>query len=1052
MTSNSWVLKSLDTEQLSGAQLAASRNMLMRAFNKIKDDSHNFDLAFTAEALELAILDMLDNEEMLDELRENSEKAFQLFKMLPIPEKPVDAGFWLLKIACIGILGDRGADVSRLLRENSWVKLPVESEEWGTRALACTIQSWICLFRKNGWNDLDEVENLITTLRVSQKEYEKSYLNDTLSGGTSRTAAWELMAIYHLAKAAEVLCLYQIHGKLNDNTYDIRQQLEAQFDRAFVACLRAELIELDTLARLLYSASLQAVNNSIWTVTRAVNSRVTRFVEQLVARERENPILEMLPPQRKTLREEGLLGSSYRSVVVNLPTSSGKTFIAQFRILQALNQFDYEKGWVAYLAPTRALVNQINSRLRKDFEPLDIVVEKVSPALEVDGVEASLLTEKESSKIFRILVTTPEKLNLMIRNGWEERIGRPLTLVVVDEAHNISQTQRGITLELLLSTINRECRNSQFLLLTPFIENAATVAKWLSPDSNKHIGIGLRWKPNDTAIFLSKPKQFLDNTHGITLKTIYTNKETIHIPEEIDVYSSDTLNLGNNVLTKSKLAAVTANYLKKRGPVIVLAQRPSWVWSLAKCFKCKCNYVNNPHEDIQVVQEFLSNEFGKDYELIELLNYGVGVHHSGLSDETKLLMEWLLENERISILVATTTIAQGVNFPVTGVVFAHYKYPDGRSTINMPPEDFWNIVGRAGRVNQESLGMVAFASNDEESEKDIKEFVSRNVTQLNSTLISMIDDAIKLGYINDLEKLYWIPEWSSFLQYLVHSYKQINNQEKFLMQIEQVLRGTLGFQTLRSKDPYKANMFVSSVQKYIYKLSGKPLDLVDSTGFSLESVMQTLGRLSEEKLTSDIWNANTLFDTNNDDLSKIVGILLKIPELRKNYEGFIDGRSEQGDKIARIIIDWVNGQPIYKIAEHYAGKDMKKDMTKILTECCQSIFGKLSQATSWGVSAIQSMTVGNIVDDLTENEKLVLRNIPARIYYGVNSDKAVALRLLGVPRTAALPLANLLEYQEDTPILEIRKQLKNAKVDVWRQALGAEGDSYYKIWRILEGD
>ena len=54
-------------------------------------------------------------------------------------------------------------------------------------------------------------------------------------------------------------------------------------------------------------------------------------------------------------REEGLLGSGHRSVVVSLPTSSGKTFIAEFRILQALNQFDQERGWIAYLAPTRAL-------------------------------------------------------------------------------------------------------------------------------------------------------------------------------------------------------------------------------------------------------------------------------------------------------------------------------------------------------------------------------------------------------------------------------------------------------------------------------------------------------------------------------------------------------------------------------------------------------------------------------------------------------------------------------------------------------------------------
>jgi replicative superfamily II helicase len=137
------------------------------------------------------------------------------------------------------------------------------------------------------------------------------------------------------------------------------------------------------------------------------------------------------------LAEKGLLGSSRRAVVVSLPTSSGKTMIAQFRILQALNQFEHEQGWVAYLAPTRALVNQITRQLRSDFAPLSVVVEKVSPALEVDSVEMDLLKEASKKQKFRVLVTTPEKLDLMLRQGWEEKIGRPLTLVVVDEAHNI---------------------------------------------------------------------------------------------------------------------------------------------------------------------------------------------------------------------------------------------------------------------------------------------------------------------------------------------------------------------------------------------------------------------------------------------------------------------------------------------------------------------------------------------------------------------------------------------------------------------------------------
>ena len=95
---------------------------------------------------------------------------------------------------------------------------------------------------------------------------------------------------------------------------------------------------------------------------------------------------------------------------------------------------------------------------------------------------------------------------------------------------------------------------------------------------------------------------------------------------------------------------------------------------------------------------------GKDFPLTTLLDYGIGVHHAGLSEDTRMLVEWLTEQGMLKVLVATTTIAQGVNFPVAGVVFASHQYPYGQ---DLPPEDFWNIAGRAGRVDQGDLGIIA---------------------------------------------------------------------------------------------------------------------------------------------------------------------------------------------------------------------------------------------------------------------------------------------------------------------------------------------------------
>jgi hypothetical protein len=85
-------------------------------------------------------------------------------------------------------------------------------------------------------------------------------------------------------------------------------------------------------------------------------------------------------------------------------------------------------------------------------------------------------------------------------------------------------------------------------------------------------------------------------------------------------------------------------------------------------------------------------------------------------------------------------------------------------------------------------------------------------------------------------------------------------------------------------------------------------------------------------------------------------------------------------------------------------------------------------------------------------DQRVLRNLPARVYYGVNSDEAVALRLLGVPRTAAGPLAQALGVAASEPLHEVRAKLRATRANTWKEALGDRGESYHRVWSIMEGE
>lgn len=1008
-------------------------------------------------ALELAVLDMeldrfADDAATLKVMRQAAEDAFRLLRVLPLPEAPMGAATQLLRASALAVIGDRGADAARWLRElegdQTSPALPLDSADWGERCRAVLTDIWLRLVRKKGWSDRDAVLERVAALRDAQQTFERDYLGSFKPLAAKRSAL-ELIAIYHLAKAADVLAHYITDGVVEDS-YQIQPLLDSHFDRAIAACDTGQLLELEPLSRLLARAAAQMVENSLWTVTRAVNSRVTRFVRELVSRGRgDRALFDVLPPQRRTLAERGLLGSSRRAVVVSLPTSSGKTLIAQFRMLQALNQFDDQKGWVAYLAPSRALVNQVTRQLRRDFQPLGVMVERVSPAMEVNGIEAGLLADSQDETQFRVLVATPEKFDLMMRQGWEEKIGRPLTLVVVDEAHTIQDKERGLRLELLLATINRECREAQFLLLTPFIENAREVARWLGGQNSDDISLGVDWQPNDRAIGIVSPLDAgalndRSRDYRLSFQTVHTSRPSIRLDEDFSLGKEEAL---ADTLSKAKdigtLAAMTARKLSARGPVIAMHSRPDYVWKLAE--KLKGNRCDALPDDVRFVQDYVAAELGTEFPLVDLLAHKVGVHHGGLPEEVRMLMEWLFEQGHLDALAATTTLAQGVNFPVCGVVMASTHYPQGNQSVPMPPEDFWNIAGRAGRVSQGQLGVVALVAKDESEVAQRREFINRNTGDLNSALIQIAhaaaDGLEDLGLI-----VYHHPEWSSFLQYLAHTYRQMGQPSNFADLIEQVLRGTFGFEKLRVSDSQIARRLLNGIHRYVDYLASpsQPLKLVDSTGFSLQSIRTVLAHKGD--LGPDSWNRERLFRSGDNTLQNMMGVLLRVPELRDNLNSVLGGRSPDGDKLARILKDWVNGADIAHIATRYFSEG-GADAVTALTKCGQNLFGKLTHTTSWGLNALLAITTA----ELNDEERNRLSNLPSQVYYGVATDEAVSLRLLGVPRRAAPRLAEALRLTREDSLPAIRQRLENLPEQVWSEALGREGAIYRKAWMILDG-
>ena len=614
--------------------------------------------------------------------------------------------------------GERWNDLKKWFFDNQDIILTGIQENindiWDQKVLKSIFRCWLKLFIKKDWDDLSQIAKEITTLRQSQKVYEEEFLTESKD---SQQSAFLLIALYNLSKSTELLATYMMQGE----PVTIHGQLDKHYENSIEAALCANDTEFETILRWLHCASNYMVDGSVWWIARAINSRTTDFVKYVT---KNRSLFEMLPPQKAAIREQGLLDQASTAIAVEMPTSGEKTLLAEFKLLQALNQFDQEKGWVAYVAPTKALVSQITRRLRKDFNE-KIRVEQLSAAIEIDAYESELLESDDRS--FDVIVSTPEKLNLVIKN---DKVSRPLALVIMDEAHNIEDHERGLRIELLLAAIKMDCPTSNFLLLMPYVENAEVLSKWLANDiaSGKSISIGSTpWKPSErvVGVYEKVSSKGRGNWH-LEFDSLITMSDSIHFSGKYQVNGEHHFGKAYSKVSTTDMTAAMAKELSVMGTCLAIARTTDYSWNMARNLANEMEELPENYkglENIRLVQKYLADEMGEEFELIHMLNKGIGVHNASLMDEVKELMEWLAEENCLKVLCATTTIAQGINFPVSSVCIQSISLSGPGYSTDMTPREFWNLAGRAGRIGQNSLGMVGIACNKDNREH-ITQFVS----------------------------------------------------------------------------------------------------------------------------------------------------------------------------------------------------------------------------------------------------------------------------------------------------------------------------------------
>jgi superfamily II DNA/RNA helicase len=403
------------------------------------------------------------------------------------------------------------------------------------------------------------------------------------------------------------------------------------------------------------------------------------------------------------------------------------------------------------IAPFRALCQEIASDLERAFRDDGYNVNQLSDALQPD-IEIDIFDMTIESKP-QVVVLTPEKLLYTLRQ--EPDIVQKAGLVVYDEGHQFDTGTRGVTYELLLTSIKRLLPESaQSVLISAVIQNAAAVATWLLKDGSRVV-TDKSLQARRLVAFASLPRgkdgqlQFnvaSDSEQDFFVPRVIVAEQQPRLPrEKVDRYfptkesGSIALYLGLRLLANGGVAIYAGR--KASAAKIV---RDAVEQTFRRGISLEPPSTHSDPEEIRRFVNLYTRNFGADAYLTKGAALGIFVHHGNTPQGIRIAIEYAMRQRRIRLIVCTSTLAQGVNLPIRYLLVTSAM--QGRELIKA--RDFHNLMGRAGRAGMYGEGTVIFTDHrlyDErvtESrrwEDSVKLINPDNTEPTGSTLLSLFD-------------------------------------------------------------------------------------------------------------------------------------------------------------------------------------------------------------------------------------------------------------------------------------------------------------------------
>ncbi|KAF2097208.1 Sec63-domain-containing protein [Rhizodiscina lignyota] len=396
----------------------------------------------------------------------------------------------------------------------------------------------------------------------------------------------------------------------------------------------------------------------------------------------KNPILEEVYGQRFQYfnpMQTQLFHCMYHTsanVLLGSPTGSGKTVAAELAMWWAFRENPGSK--VVYIAPMKALVRErVQDWSKRLTKPMGLKL------VELTGDNTP---DTRSIRNADIIVTTPEKWDGISRSWQTRSYVSQVSLVIIDEIHLLGG-DRGPVLEIIVSRMNyiasQKKGSVRLVGMSTACANATDLGNWLGVKEG---------------LF-----NFRHSVRPVPLE--------IYIDGFPEVRGFCPLMQSMN---RPTFLAIKTHSPSK--PVIVFVASRRQTRLTARDLINFCGMEDNPRRFLGMSEEDLALNLSrvKDEALREALTFGIGLHHAGLVESDRLLAEELFANNKIQILVATSTLAWGVNLPAHLVVVKGTQFFDAKTEgyKDMDLTDVLQMLGRAGRPQFDTSGIARIFTQD----------------------------------------------------------------------------------------------------------------------------------------------------------------------------------------------------------------------------------------------------------------------------------------------------------------------------------------------------